>query len=34
MSTWAICTLDMQNGHEVNVFTVITRRTNRPTGKV
>jgi hypothetical protein len=35
MSTsWAICTLDMQYGYEVNVFTLITRRTNRSTGKV
>jgi hypothetical protein len=35
MSTsWAICTLDMQDGHEVNVFTLITWRTNRPTRKV
>jgi hypothetical protein len=33
-TTWAICTLDMQDGHEVNVFTLITRHTNSSTRKV
>jgi hypothetical protein len=34
MSTSSAIYRDMRDGHEINVFTLITRRTNRTTGQV